>query len=348
MEPKRNRTKTLRWSGLVGLATRPEYSSAIILIVMVTVAAILQKNFFRGPSLVLTIDAFGPLILLTMGQAVVMVTGLLDLSAGAALSLYTCILTYVMKTGQPETGVYALLITFVVAAVVGIINGIGAGYLRISPVVVTFATSFIWLGISLFLRPTPGGQSVNWFNAFYDFRNVDGMPPLLQSVSSFLPPVLILVLVGCLFWYALSRTRTGRHLRAVGGNEESAYRSGINTARVQITAYVANSLFVFLAALFFVGQNQSGDARFGSPFTLQTIAAAVVGGIALTGGRGSVYFAIVGALIINLVNKIIFFANIPYAYGTLVAGAIVIIAIGGSQLYATYGNRALARGRVQR
>ena len=220
--------------------------------------------------------------------------------------------------------------------------------LRVSPVVVTFATSFLWLGIGLFLRPTPGGQSVNWFNAFYDLRNVDGMPSFLKSVSSVVPPVLILILLGCLFWYFLSKARTGRYLYAVGGNEESAYRSGIDTARVQIIAYVINSVFIFLAALFFVGQNQSGDARFGDPFTLRTIASAVVGGIALTGGRGSIFFAIVGALIINLVNKIIFFANIPYAYGTLVAGVIVIVAIGGAQLYSAYGKRAASKGRVQR
>jgi ribose transport system permease protein len=331
-------------STIVRLVVRPEYSSLLILVVMVAVAALLQRNFFRGSSLLLTIDAFGPLILLTMGQAVVMVAGLFDLSCGTALSLYTCILTFIMRTNQPASGALAIIVTFAAAVVVGIVNGFGAGYLRVSPVVVTFATSFLWLGIALFLRPTPGGQSVGWFNAFYDFHNVAGLPPFVQSISSFLPPVLILILLGCLFWYLLSRGRTGRYLYAVGGNEESAYRSGINTARIQIGAYVINSVFVFLAALFFVGQNQSGDARFGDPFTLRTIAAAVVGGIALTGGRGSIYFAIVGALIIELVNKIIFFANIPYAYGTLVAGAIVIIAIGGSQLYSNYSKRAQAKG----
>ncbi|HTU02862.1 MAG TPA: ABC transporter permease, partial [Candidatus Sulfotelmatobacter sp.] len=320
-------------SRLARLVVRPEYSSLFILVVMLAIAAVLQRNFFRGPSLLLTIDAFGPLILLTMGQAVVMVAGLFDLSIGTALSLYTCILTFVMRTNEPASGILAIAVTFVAAVAVGVINGFAAGYLRVSPVVVTFATSFLWLGIALFLRPTPGGQSVGWFNAFYDFRNVAGMSPPVQSISSFLPPVLVLILLGCLLWYFLRRGRTGRYLYAVGGNEESAYRSGIPTARIQITAYVINSIYVFLAALFFVGQSQSGDARFGDPFTLRTIAAAVVGGIALTGGRGSIYFAIVGALIIELVNKIIFFANIPYAYGTLVAGAIVIVAIGGSQLY---------------
>lgn len=306
---------------------------------MVIVAAILQRNFFRPSSLFLTIDAFSPLILLTMGQAVVMISGSFDLSSGAALSLYTCVLTWVMKTGDPVSGAYALLITLAVAVLVGVINGIGAGYLRISSVVVTFATSFIWLGVGLFIRPTPGGQSVNWFNAFYDFGSVDGMPAFLNAIGSVIPPVLMLVLIACIIWYLVSRTKTGRYLYAVGGNEESAYRSGINTARIQILAYVINSLFVFLAALFFVGQNQSGDARFGDPFTLRTIAAAVVGGIALTGGKGSVYAAIVGAIIISLVNKIIFFSNVSYAYGTLVAGLIVIVAIAGSQLYTVYSRR---------
>jgi ribose transport system permease protein len=94
-------------------------------------------------------------------------------------------------------------------------------------------------------------------------------------------------------------------------------------------ACIINSVFIFLAALFFVGQNQSGDARMGGPLTLRSIAAVVVGGISLTGGRGSIYFALLGALTLSFVNKIIFFANIPNAYQTLVSGIIIIVAIAG-------------------
>jgi len=310
---------------------------------MVVIAAILQRNFFAPTSLMLTIDALGPLILLTMGQAVVMVCGALDLSSGAALSLYTCVLTWIMESGHPLTGVLALGVTIGVAVLVGVVNGIGAGYMRISSVVVTFATSFVWLGIALFIRPTPGGQSVNWFNAFFAYDSVHGMPKPLLTFGTVIPPVLQLVLLACLIWFLISKTTVGRYIYAVGGGEDSAYRTGINTARTKTIAYVINALFILLAALFFVGQNQSGDARFGEPFTLQTIAAAVVGGISLTGGRGSVYSAIVGAVIIELVNKIIFFANIPYEYGTLIAGLSVIFAIGVSQLYTIYSQRSLAK-----
>jgi len=313
---------------------------------MFALTAVLQKNFFALKSIVRNINSFTPLILLTMGQAVVIISGGLDLSVGSALSLLTCVLTSVMREGMPITGAYALVLTFAVAMVIGVINGIGIGYFRIPPVIVTFATSFIWLGIALFLRPTPGGETVDWFQAFYKIGNIENAPASLKAFGDIVPPALILVLIGCVLWWAISRTRTGRYIYAVGSNSESAYETGINTAWVQMQACMINSVFIFLAALFFVGQNGSGDARMGDPLTLKAIAAAVVGGIALTGGRGSVYFALVGALIFSFVSKIIFFANIPNAYQTLFGGVIVIIAIAGSQIYTLSSRRAMEESKL--
>ena len=120
--------------------------------------------------------------------------------------------------------------------------------------------------------------------------------------------------------------------------------SGINTAKTQLFAYIINSVFIFFTALFFIGQNLSADARMGDPLPLRVIAACVVGGVALTGGRGSVYFAILGALIMSLIGKIIFFADIPNEYQTLVSGIIVIIAIVGSQAYTLSRQRELIKG----
>jgi len=312
-----------------GLLLKPEVSSFLIFIIMFVITATLQESFFTVKSIVRNINAFTPLILLAMGQAVVIVAGGLDLSSGAALSLFTCVLTTVMKRNDPVTGIYAILVTFAVAILVGMVNGVGIGYLRIPPVIVTFATSYMWLGIALFLRPTPGGESVDWFRAFYKIDAVAGAPAALKTIGTFIPPALVLLIIGCLLWFIISKTRTGRYIYAVGSNIESAYVSGIDTARTQMLACIINSVFIFLAALFFVGQNQSGDARMGGPLTLKSIAAVVVGGISLTGGRGSVYFALLGALTLSFVNKIIFFANIPNAYQTLVSGIIIIVAIAG-------------------
>lgn len=317
-----------------------DFSVILIFIIMFVLAASLEKNFFTAAAIVRNINAFSPLVLMAMGQAVVLIAGGVDLSCGALLSLQTCILTYVMKTNEPVTGFYAIVITFAVSIAVGALNGVGVGVFRIPAIVVTFATSFMCLGIALFVRPTPGGQVTNWFQGFYNIGLVDGAPAGLVAVSKYVPPALFLVIAACVIWYIVSKTKTGRYMFAVGSNRDNAYASGINTASIQIKAYMINTVMVMLAALFFAAQNQSGDARMGDPMTLRAIAAAVVGGIALTGGRGNVYFAILGALILSFVNKVIFFADVPNAYQTLVSGLIVILAISTSTIYALVGKRA--------
>jgi ribose transport system permease protein len=333
-------------SALKRFVSNHDFPRLLILIAMFAMTAVMQKNFFAMKSIVRNINSFTPLILLTMGQAVVIISGGLDLSVGTALSLLTCVATSVMRQDVPITGVYALLITFAVALVMGLINGVGIGFFRVPPLIVTFATSYIWLGIALFLRPTPGGETVEWFQVFYKIRNIEGAPQALQAFGEIIPPALVLIVLGCILWWIISRTKTGRYIYAVGSNSESAYVTGINTSWVQIKACLINSVFIFLAALFFIGQNRSGDARMGDPLTLKAIAAVVVGGIALTGGRGSVYYALVGALIFSFVSKIIFFANIPNAFQTLFSGVIIIIAIAGSQLYTLSSRKEMEESKL--
>lgn len=333
-------------SALKRFVSNHDFPRLLILIAMFAMTAVMQKNFFAMKSIVRNINSFTPLILLTMGQAVVIISGGLDLSVGTALSLLTCVATSVMRQDVPITGVYALLITFAVALVMGLINGVGIGFFRVPPLIVTFATSYIWLGIALFLRPTPGGETVEWFQVFYKIRNIEGAPQALQAFGEIIPPALVLIILGCILWWIISRTKTGRYIYAVGSNSESAYVTGINTSWVQIKACLINSVFIFLAALFFIGQNRSGDARMGDPLTLKAIAAVVVGGIALTGGRGSVYYALVGALIFSFVSKIIFFANIPNAFQTLFSGVIIIIAIAGSQLYTLSSRKEMEESKL--
>ena len=332
-------------SGVKKLVSRPDFSVIIIFAIMFILAASLEKNFFTAGAIVRNINSFSPLILMAMGQAVVLLSGAVDLSCGALLSLQTCILTYVMKANDPVSGLLAIVITLLVSIAIGVINGVGVGYFRIPAIVLTFATSFMCLGIALFVRPTPGGECVNWFQGFYKISLVDGAPVWLKTLEGYVPPVLFLVLLACLIWFIISRTKTGRYIYAVGSNRDNAYSSGINTAGIQIKAYVINAIFIMLAAIFFAAQNQSGDARMGDPMTLRAIAAAVVGGVALSGGRGNVYFAILGALILSLVNKVIFFSNFPSAYQTLASGLIVILAISTSTIYMLVGNRMSLRAR---
>ncbi|MDR0448065.1 MAG: ABC transporter permease [Treponema sp.] len=324
-------------------ASRADSSVVVIFVFMVILSAVLQDNFFEHRAMARNINAYAPLVLMAMGQAIVLISGNVDLSVGSNLSMQVCLLTYVMKTEDPITGIYALVACFAAAIAVGLVNGFGVGYLRIHPIVLTFATSYMCLGTALFIRPTPGGQCTNWFKGFYSFGFVDGSPAWLRNFGAYFPPVLFLVILACTLWFVISRTRTGRYIYAVGSSRDNAYASGIDTAKVQIKAYVVNSVFIFLVAIFFAAQNQSGDARMGDPLTLRAIAAAVVGGIALSGGQGSVYLALLGALTLSLVNKAIFFANIPNAFQTLVNGLVVILAISSSAIYSYVGKKMALR-----
>ena len=338
------RVNTLK-TGLLKIVKRKDFSVIIIFAIMFIIAASLENNFFTSGAIVRNINAFSPLILMAMGQAIVLITGGVDLSCGALLSLQNCVLTYVMQADQPVTGIYALIITFLISVGVGVLNGVGVGVFRIPPIVVTFATSFMCLGIALFIRPTPGGQVTNWFQFFYNPSLVQGMPEGIAAAGKVFSPALFLVLGACGLWFLVSKTKTGRYMYAVGSNRDNAYASGINTAEIQIKAYVLNAIFIMLAGIFFSAQNLSGDARMGDPMTLRAIASAVVGGVALTGGRGNVYFAIMGALTMSFVNKVIYFANVPTAYQTFAGGVIILLAISTSTIYTIAGKRMAAGAR---
>lgn len=329
--------RKINWKILAG---KPEFSTILMLAVMIIVTACLQSNFFAANTLLGYINSFTPLILMAMGQAVVIISGGLDMSCGTSMALLLCIMTRIMDPERPESGIIALIAGLAAAAGIGLVNGIAVGYLRLPAVIATFATSYIWLGIALFVTPTPGGHQVEWFRGFYDLAQIPGM----EGIGKTFPTAVLWIALACAIWFVIKKTRTGRYIYAVGSNNESAYVSGINTGKIQTTAYMINALFLFFVAVYYAGQNGAGSANFGDTMTLQAVAAAVVGGVAMAGGRGSVYAAIAGALIMSFVGRIIYFANIPNAYQMLASGLIIIAAIGVSAAYAASQRRAALKG----
>jgi len=315
------------------------FSSLVILLIMLIITALLQGNFFTLGSFVSNVNAFAPLILLTIGQTAVMIAGSIDLSNGAMLSLMTCIMASTMQADDPGSGVRALLLAFAAAVICGLLNGFAVGFMKEPPVIVTFATSYIFLGAGLFILPRPGGNCANWVLGFYNMSLVENAPAWLVRFTSYFPPVFLIVVVIIIIALILKKTRFTRYLYATGSNEASAYATGINTAKIRIIAYLIDAFCVFLTAIYFVAQNRSGDYQLGDAYTLRTVAAAVIGGVSMAGGKGDVFSAVIGALIFSLVNKIIFFANLPTAYQTLVSGIIVIAALGVSFIYSYLDER---------
>lgn len=307
--------------------------SMMILVVMFALTAYLQGNLLSRRGLTNLINSYFPLVLMAIGQMAVMVSGCIDLSNGSALSLISCVLAVTMNKDNPASGWAALGLAVLVMVITALMNGFIVGYMRVPPVIATFATSYMYMGAALYIMPRPGGACVNWMQIFYRTSGVEGIPEWIDAFTNWVPPIVFLVLLLLLVWRVLKRTSFGRYLYATGSNESSAYFSGIPTARVRMGAYLFNAFAILLAALFFVAQNQSADYSFGDAYTLKSIAAAVIGGVAMSGGRGDAAGALIGALILSMVSKLIFFSGLPTAYQTLVNGLIVILALMVSYIY---------------
>lgn len=299
-----------------------EFPSIVILLVIIAINIILQPSFFSINVLNSNLLTFTPLILVSIGQAIIILGGGLDLSVGAGISLINCILATVMKD-SPESILLAFLGGLVAAIVMGLINGFVTGYLRLPAMIATFATSAIWFGLALFIRPQPGGYVPYNVTSTFTF-----------SVFIISIPLIIIVL-SLLLWNYIKKRRLGRYIYAIGSNEQSAYANGINVERIKLMSYVLGFLFVYLAAISITMQTASGDAYLGSPYTLSSVAAVVIGGISLQGGRGKVYGAVIGALILNLVINVIYFANVPSIYQEFVKGMIIIVALATAIIYKT-------------
>lgn len=330
-------------SRILDVFQKPEFSTLTILTVMIVIAASLQSNFFTQQTIVSNINTFAPLIMLSLGQAVSILSGGYDFSVGNAMALILCVMTKTMDKNVPISGLYAILLGAAVALLIGIVNGIAVGYLRLSPFIATFTTSYMWMGIALLIMPKPGGAITKWFRVFYNFASAKTMPAWLVNIGKVIPPALMLILLLCAAWFVLSKTKTGRYIHAVGSNFDNAYFRGIKAGLIQTKAYIFSAFCAFACALFYAGQNGAGNAQLGMYMTLQAAAAAIVGGIAVGGGKGNVFMSIAGAVIMSLVGRIIYFAGISSNWQMLVSGVIIIAAIGSSALYSTLRKRAMLR-----
>lgn len=316
--------------------------SFVIMLIMFAITAYLQGNLFTQRGLTNLFNSYFPLVMMAIGQMTVMVSGCIDLSSGAALSLISCVLAATMKQDDPTTGLLALGFAVLTMLITAALNGFIVGYMRVPPVIATFATSYMFMGAALYIMPRPGGACTNFMQIFYRTSLVDGMPKAINAITGWIPPIVFMVLLLAFIWHILMKMPFGRHLYATGSNEDSAFFSGINTTKVRIMAYLFNAFCVLLTALFFVAQNQSADYSFGDSYTLKSIASGVIGGVSMSGGRGGIAGAIIGAIILSMISKIITFSGLPTAYQTLVNGLIVIVALLTSYVY-TSVNRVIKK-----
>ena len=303
------------WSSIRRYSRDPSFTGFLILVLLIVVNTILMPRFFTYNFIKLNFKTFTPLILVSMAQAIVLISGSVDLSVGASLSLCVVIASSLMKDSTISV-LLALALMVVVSLGTGAVNGAIIGAAGLPALISTYATQAVFFGIAMYVMPVPGGYVPE---AFYRLYNAD--------VFGFIPAPVAILLIGIGIWYLMSKTRTYRYIYAIGSDQTSAYASGIKVARVRFLAHVFASIFLAIASDCLLMNFASGDARSGLGYTMNSIAAVVIGGVSLAGGRGNIPGAIIGALILGLLTNVIFYANLSSLYQGFAKGMIIVFAL---------------------
>ena len=270
------------------------------------------------------------LILVSLGQMLVLISGGFDLSVGTVIALSSVVSATVMVAMVPvfPDAVWlaiaiGALAGFGAAIVVGGINGIGVAVFEVSPFIMTLGVSSVGAGLALFLT---GGIPVSGLP--YAFGNVFGFGRLWGIPV----PVIVAALCIAVMWVFMSRTRLGAQIYAVGGNIKAAHLSAINTRRTLMVAYILCSLIAALTGLLLTARVESGEANLGGTIALESIAACVIAGVSLRGGLGRVENVVLGGFFIILVQNGMNLAQVSSYMQMVLLGALLILAVIFDQL----------------
>lgn len=255
-----------------------------------------------------------PLALAAVAQAIVVISGGIDLSIGAMMALTSVVSASLMKGQTDEFGVVVVVGVLLLGLVIGAVNGTLVVLTQVPDIVVTLAMSFVWAGCALLVLKTPGGGSAQWLKDL-----VSG-----SLGNEWIPKAaVVLIVIVALVWIPLRGSRLGLSIYAIGSNRLAAFRSGVPVGRTRIMAYVLTGLFAALGGLSLTASTGIGTPVPG-PYTLMSVAAVVLGGVALTGGRGGVFGAIVAVMILQLIRTDMTFLRVNTNLAVVVQGAILI------------------------
>jgi ribose transport system permease protein len=298
----------------------------------IALALLLVLGYFANPNFisianltnVITRSAF--IAIIALGATYVISAGGLDLSVGSMVAFVASLMILFMNSGAIADPVLMLITAMLLAIVLGAICGLANGLIttvgRIEPFIATLGTMGIYRGLTTWL--SQGGAITlkdREMQALY-------RPIYFGSVAGIPIPILIIFVTAAIAAFVLYRTRYGRHVIAVGSNEDVARYSGISVNRVRTVAYVVQGLCVAVAVLLYVPRLGSTSATTGTLWELQAITAVVVGGTALRGGVGRIWGTVCGAFILEIVGNIMLLSNFvsEYLIGAI-QGAIIIIAM---------------------
>ncbi|TPM38228.1 ABC transporter permease [Mesorhizobium sp. B2-3-4] len=258
------------------------------------------------------------LAFVAMAQTLVVITAGIDLSVGMIFLLTNCLASWLV-VGMPTQTALGVVAVLAVGLVCGAINGAIVIYGRLQPIVATIATGAVYYGIGLLLRPFPGGSV-----------NEDLADALTGRVFGVVPASLVVLLaIVLVIWVPFSRSVLGRAAYAAGSSETAAYMSGVPIRRGKFAAYTLAGLLASIGGLFLTFFTYTGEAAYasGNSYTLFSIAAVVLGGVSLFGGKGSAIGAIFGALAFRTIGDLLFVFDFDPLWQPLFQGVILLVAV---------------------
>jgi ribose/xylose/arabinose/galactoside ABC-type transport system permease subunit len=304
------------------------------------------NKFLRAENLDLVAKNTSFFAIMAVGVTFVILTGGIDLSVGATYCLAAVAGAMFFNHFGPEgpragtspwlSVPLGILLCLAVGTVCGLLNGVGVVLLRLHPFVITLGTMAIYRGVAFVMSKA---QSFTNFPPEF----TDGL--IRHQTSGHLYPVPMSVTLGVVILAAiyLRHFVAGRHIFAVGGNELAARYSGLPVGRVKLRVYALCGLCAGVAAVIMLGYYGSASSDAGKGYELDVIAAAVVGGASLSGGRGTMLGALLGALIIQLINNGIILLNVDQNYSQIIIGGVIVVAVALDRLSAAARERRLAR-----
>lgn len=284
--------------------------SVFFLVLLIIIGALLSDAFLSVRNVANVLTNVTPLLLIAIGQTFVVGARGLDLSVGVTATLTATL----VATLSPEIGAAAVPLAVAAAVVVGVVNGTGVRW-GLNPFLMTLATLSTVQGLVFVYRTSPGGSVPEW---------LAGVAGTVGPVPVALP-IAVLVAGGAA--WLVRWTRLGAHLLASGGHPGVARLAGVRVGRSLLGAYILCATLAGLAGLFLAARTRTGDPLIGQAFTLDSVAAVVLGGSLLAGGRITIFGTLVGTICLGLLPNVLNLAAVPYFYQQPIKGALLIAAV---------------------
>ncbi len=295
-----------------------------LFIVIVIVTAINNQNFFLPYNIENLIKRISPYAVISIGAALVIIAGGIDLSIGSVIALSGTILPYLL-TVHGWSAIPAIATTLGVSLLIGLFHGLLITQLRLQPFIVTLFGLLFYRGMARWLT---GDQSTGYGDQFDGLRDLVTQSVAIPGFEFFkIPNVFFLaVVITAVMWVFLNMTIFGRYLFAIGRNEQAALFSGIRTSRYVILTYTLCSLLAGLGGILFsLESNSVQPLGFSNFYELYAIAAAVLGGCSLRGGEGTILGTVIGAGVLQLLRNAINLLAIPSSLEYAVVGGVILI-----------------------